>query len=757
MLPLWMELPSGLVVAQEVIGAAEQAGALGRLLEAAFSKPLAGPPRRPDRIRVATAALASEVRRVVGDSIPVVVAPTPELDSVMDLMATTLARAHDEDASYFEDGRVEPDQVAALFANARMLWTAAPWKGDNDGLPFRVDIPSLGVSGACAVVIGHLGQTLGMILFPSLAAYEAFERAADRGDVGLLERDFGSGWISLSFCRGADLPERMWREVVQHAWRVESSDAYPVVEAFESDGSPRPILARDVRVATLLGGTFGTFFATQRSCWEGHQVQPTSVSFFDDDDTEIRFTFPYEAHEFFEPTPAETARVATAARAGRNDPCPCGSGRKYKKCCLARDEAQRGPSAARAQVHQRDGEFVQMLADWGLERFGSEAYRFFDDFDDVETEPALAWPWSVYGHRIDGQPIVAWYLASEGARLPAADRAWLEAQSEAWLSVWEVREVEPGVALVLEDLLTGETRRVLEVAGSNVLEVRYALLGRIVEHGGHAYLCGNHSRPLPPRAAAVVVERARARLRRKRAVPLDRMRDDATGRALIRYWQEALDELRAVADAPRTLVNHDGDPILLTHDRFDVAPGARAEVEAALTRAGGERREEGAGSAIWRFLAPTDRTERDGSRVEVGRARLEGSRLILDTNSRRRADALRVRVESACGHAAIRHRTRDHTDPLSPSAREHAAKTPPAPMPPEIQQIVREHKQRHYAAWIDDPLPALDGQSPREAIRTAAGRRAVDVLLKEIEVLESDMEPGARFDVAELRGMLGLV
>jgi hypothetical protein len=22
-------------------------------------------------------------------------------------------------------------------------------------------------------------------------------------------------------------------------------------------------------------------------------------------------------------------------RVGRNDPCPCGSGKKYKKCCLA--------------------------------------------------------------------------------------------------------------------------------------------------------------------------------------------------------------------------------------------------------------------------------------------------------------------------------------------------------------------------------------------------------------------------------------
>jgi hypothetical protein len=26
---------------------------------------------------------------------------------------------------------------------------------------------------------------------------------------------------------------------------------------------------------------------------------------------------------------------------GRNDPCPCGSDQKYKKCCLAKDEANR--------------------------------------------------------------------------------------------------------------------------------------------------------------------------------------------------------------------------------------------------------------------------------------------------------------------------------------------------------------------------------------------------------------------------------
>lgn len=32
----------------------------------------------------------------------------------------------------------------------------------------------------------------------------------------------------------------------------------------------------------------------------------------------------------------------TPSKAGRNDPCPCGSGRKYKKCCEAKAQRSRG-------------------------------------------------------------------------------------------------------------------------------------------------------------------------------------------------------------------------------------------------------------------------------------------------------------------------------------------------------------------------------------------------------------------------------
>jgi hypothetical protein len=38
----------------------------------------------------------------------------------------------------------------------------------------------------------------------------------------------------------------------------------------------------------------------------------------------------------------------TASRPGRNDPCHCGSGRKYKQCCLDKDEAAARETRAQA-------------------------------------------------------------------------------------------------------------------------------------------------------------------------------------------------------------------------------------------------------------------------------------------------------------------------------------------------------------------------------------------------------------------------
>jgi tetratricopeptide (TPR) repeat protein len=43
------------------------------------------------------------------------------------------------------------------------------------------------------------------------------------------------------------------------------------------------------------------------------------------------------------------------AKPGRNEPCPCGSGKKYKRCCLAKDEqAERAAIAAASAAPTQD-------------------------------------------------------------------------------------------------------------------------------------------------------------------------------------------------------------------------------------------------------------------------------------------------------------------------------------------------------------------------------------------------------------------
>ena len=39
-------------------------------------------------------------------------------------------------------------------------------------------------------------------------------------------------------------------------------------------------------------------------------------------------------------SPAPTRNTTAMERAGRNEPCPCGSGRKYKKCCLPQESVR---------------------------------------------------------------------------------------------------------------------------------------------------------------------------------------------------------------------------------------------------------------------------------------------------------------------------------------------------------------------------------------------------------------------------------
>ena len=78
------------------------------------------------------------------------------------------------------------------------------------------------------------------------------------------------------------------------------------------------------------------------------------------------------------------------AKPGRNDRCPCGSGKKYKACCLAKDEAAEHErlAAAQAQREERGSEKRQSLREVRELLIGKLAGS--DDFDDDDDDPTHA-------------------------------------------------------------------------------------------------------------------------------------------------------------------------------------------------------------------------------------------------------------------------------------------------------------------------------------------------------------------------------
>jgi tetratricopeptide (TPR) repeat protein len=88
------------------------------------------------------------------------------------------------------------------------------------------------------------------------------------------------------------------------------------------------------------------------------------------------------------------------SKTGRNQPCPCGSGKKYKTCCLRKDEdAQRQAERAAAPPTGRTG------VDDGLDLLDSRSNRVVDLIDEGrldEAEAAAQELLSLYPDLMDG-------------------------------------------------------------------------------------------------------------------------------------------------------------------------------------------------------------------------------------------------------------------------------------------------------------------------------------------------------------------
>ncbi len=156
----------------------------------------------------------------------------------------------------------------------------------------------------------------------------------------------------------------------------------------------------------------------------------------------------------------------------RNDPCPCGSGRKYKQCCLRRDEAERArrrhrdqgaalalewltarhPEAYEAAV--MDG-FLGALGEADRESLGDLGAEERGLIDQNIGEWLLAdgvLELEEGGEKVERE-VAALVLGAGGPALADDQRALIAALAATPLRLHEVVATRPGVALTLRDAL----------------------------------------------------------------------------------------------------------------------------------------------------------------------------------------------------------------------------------------------------------------------------------------------------------------
>jgi len=431
---------------------------------------------------------------------------------------------------------------------------------------------------------------------------------------------------------------------------------------------------------------------------------------------------------------------------GRNDPCPCGSGKKYKKCCFDKDvirsrktraasesfiPAERASVLAKLLSFACGSEFevdreIAFRLFWG-ERLGNRSHREIQTIMELPQTEVNFNTWYLFDMDVeDGKTVTDFFLAQEGDRVSPGERAYLEKARRSHFRLYEVEEVETNQGLSLKDLWTGESIRVKERAGTRHFLQWDIMATRLMDVGHGARVIDGGIYNYPPRAKGYMLKSLRKEHKRLRRRLPDQ--DDAAffkrfGILFNHWWLDWV----AFPPAPR-VVTVEGDDVSLTKSVFEVRDTGRLK-EALERHTEFEKTEPGRYS--WRKEVP------DGFR-SLGTLTVKGNRLILETMSKERAERGRALLEGIAGEV-IQYLTRECQDlDQALKSRPKTKRPRPPEIPPEVQaKLLKQFYDKHYHEWLDEEIPALDYKTPRHSVTLKTYRPRVVDLLKDMENMEA--------------------
>ena len=185
-----------------------------------------------------------------------------------------------------------------------------------------------------------------------------------------------------------------------------------------------------------------------------------------------------------------TGLLPDYSKVGRNEPCPCGSGRKFKQCHLANPEVPADRAALwlfqKVLGYGYREQFEPMRS--GLARAAAEGARRPGAAASLANEPFLL-DLSVFD-----TGLIERFATERVELLPPGEVEMLHDWMAVDRRLWELTDVEIGERIVLRDVLSGETVEVEERVASRSLRVDDQLLTRVVPVHGELQLIGQ---PMP--------------------------------------------------------------------------------------------------------------------------------------------------------------------------------------------------------------------------------------------------------------------
>jgi hypothetical protein len=449
---------------------------------------------------------------------------------------------------------------------------------------------------------------------------------------------------------------------------------------------------------------------------------------------------------------------------GRNEPCPCGSGKKLKKCCGDPRAAVLYTTIDRQNALEWLNEWIDTFAEEDSEDASDDLWgRYLDQADELPPDlmqfsQAVEDMWCAFdyiGER--GAPLVDDFLAE--AELSDGERAFLTALRKSSMRLYEVVDAVPGVSLTLRDAIEGDQVTVRERTGSRTIGRHEYVAARVVPRGPSG---GPEIEAGVLHIPGLVKDSVASQLREHRARFLEEHRGasiDEFYKAMPPFfhdvWVGAF--LDPYVPTPKTT---DGEDMIPTEVQFDVSDGE------AVSRALDDHPEIDRDGEIWTWWGKN----REGKIITLGTFRRRGERLVFETMSVERADRGRAMLESIAG-SALRHRATSHEnlqravkDSLRAKYLRGEDSEPDEPagdrgLPPEIvEPLILGHYATHYRAWIDEPVPALDGATPREGARDPKLRqRTVELVQGLLAIYQNALRRGEpAYDPSWMWAELGL-